>query len=53
MIVFACDLWEMALDVDFVIPFGNKQDWKGIREKAEEVNSTKPYTTNDEITLEF
>lgn len=51
MIVFACDSWEMALEVDLVIPFGNKQDGRGTREKAEEVNSTKPYTMNDEITL--
>jgi hypothetical protein len=35
----ACYSWEMALNVGF-------EDWKGIREKAGEVNSTKACITD-------
>jgi L-rhamnose isomerase len=38
----------MAVSVGLDIPFDNIQDWKGIREKAKEVNRTKAYITNDE-----
>jgi hypothetical protein len=38
----------MALNVSLDVPFGNTQDWKEIRKKAEEVNSTKSCIINDE-----
>jgi hypothetical protein len=38
----------MALNVGFDVSFGNMQDWKGIREKAGEVNSAEGYIANDE-----
>jgi hypothetical protein len=38
----------MELNVDLEASFDNVYDWKGIRQKAREVTSTKPYITNDE-----
>jgi hypothetical protein len=38
--------WEMELNLD--ASFDNTWEWKGIREKAGEVNSTEVYITNDE-----
>jgi hypothetical protein len=35
------------LNVGLDVLFCNMQDWKGIWEKAHEVDSTKAYTTND------
>jgi hypothetical protein len=48
-IICVCYSWEMALNVGLDASLDNMQDWKGIREKAGEVNSTKAYITNDEI----
>jgi hypothetical protein len=39
----------MALNTDLDASFGNMQDWKGIREKAREVNTRKASVDNDEI----
>jgi hypothetical protein len=38
----------MASNVSRHLFFDSAQDWKGMREKAEEVNNTKAYVTNDE-----
>jgi hypothetical protein len=38
----------MALNVGFDILFDNMQDWKGILEKAGEINSMKANVTNGE-----
>jgi hypothetical protein len=38
----------MALTVGLDASFNNMQDWKEIREKAGEGNSTKAYITSDE-----
>jgi hypothetical protein len=43
----------MALNVDLGVSLCNVQDWKGIREKVEEVNSTKAGITNGETSLEL
>jgi hypothetical protein len=40
--------WEMTLNTGLDASFDNVQDWKGIREKAGEVNSTKTHVTDDE-----
>jgi hypothetical protein len=40
-------LWEVRLNTDLDAKFINIQDWKGILEKAGEVNCTKVYKTND------
>jgi hypothetical protein len=47
LIICACYSWEMALNVGLDTSFVNTQDWKGIRKKAGEVNSTTTYVTND------
>jgi hypothetical protein len=39
---------EMEINVGLDVSFGNILVCKGIQEKAEEVNSTKAYVTNDE-----
>jgi hypothetical protein len=44
---FAGYLWEMAVNIGLDMSFDNMWDWKGIREKATEVNSTEAYITND------
>jgi L-rhamnose isomerase len=38
----------MALNVSLDVPFDDMQDWKDIRKKAEELNSTKACLINDE-----
>jgi hypothetical protein len=43
--------WEIALNVGLDVSFDNMQDWKGIREKAGEVNSTEVYITNDGLLI--
>jgi hypothetical protein len=43
--ISACYLWEMTL-MDILL--NNMKEWKGIREKAGEVNITKAYITNGE-----
>jgi hypothetical protein len=45
--ICGCYSWEIMLSVSLDVLFCNMQDWKGIREKAHEVDSTKAYTTND------
>jgi hypothetical protein len=37
-----------VINVGLDVSFDNMQHWKGIRERAEKVNSTKAYITNDE-----
>jgi hypothetical protein len=39
----------MASSVGLDVSFDNLQDWKGVQEKAGEVNSKKAYVTNDEF----
>jgi hypothetical protein len=39
----------MVLKVGLDVSLDNMQDWKEIREKAAEVNSTKAYIANGEI----
>jgi hypothetical protein len=46
--IFACHSWKIALNLGLDVPLDNMQDWKGIREKAGEVNSAKVYVANDE-----
>jgi hypothetical protein len=46
--VFACYSWEMALYYGLDASFDNMYNWKGIRQKVGEVNSTNIYITNDE-----
>jgi hypothetical protein len=60
LVVFDVDIWNVAkyikeavydwlfvgLNVSLDVSFNNMKGWKGIREKAEEVNSTKAYITN-------
>jgi hypothetical protein len=46
--VCACYLWEMTLNVGLDALFDNIYDWKAIREKKGEVNSTKACTVNDD-----
>jgi hypothetical protein len=41
MTISACYSWEMALNVGRDISFDNMWEWKGIRDKAGEVNSTR------------
>jgi hypothetical protein len=48
LIICACCLWEMVLNVGLEVSFGNMQESKGIREKAREVNIMKAYITNSE-----
>jgi hypothetical protein len=38
----------MALNISLDIRFDKMRDWKGIQEKAGEVNSTKAYVVDDE-----
>jgi hypothetical protein len=38
----------MALNVRLDASFDNAEGWKGIREKAERLNSTEDYVTNEE-----
>jgi hypothetical protein len=47
--ICACDSWGMALNVGFSSSVDNTYDWKGIREKERDVNSTKAYIKNDKI----
>jgi hypothetical protein len=52
LIIYACHSWEMALNVGLNVCFGNMRDWKGIREKVGDVNSTNAYiTTNSQRVL--
>jgi hypothetical protein len=46
--IFACYLWEIALNVGPDRSLDSMQDRKGIRENTEEVNSTEALVTNDE-----
>jgi hypothetical protein len=39
--ICACYSWKMALNVGLTVSFDNMWDWKGIGEKAGEVNNTK------------
>jgi hypothetical protein len=40
--------WKMALNLGLEVSLDNIQVWKGIRGKAEEVNSAKAHITHDE-----
>jgi hypothetical protein len=40
--------WEVTLNAGLDVSLGNMWDWKGIREKSVEVNSTNAYVSNDE-----
>jgi hypothetical protein len=44
--------WEMALNIDLDVSFDNMQDWKGIGQKAGEVNNTEGYIKM-RFTVEF
>jgi hypothetical protein len=46
LIIYAYYSWEIVLNVILDALFDNMQDWKGILEKAGEVNTTK-FITND------
>jgi hypothetical protein len=46
--IYACCLWEMALNNGLDASLDNTYDWRGILEKWGEVNSRKSYITNDE-----
>jgi hypothetical protein len=39
--VYACYLWEVALNGNLITAFNNVQDWKGIWEKAGKVIERK------------
>jgi hypothetical protein len=43
---FECCGWETVSNVGLDASFDNMQKWKGIREQAREVNSTKACVTN-------
>jgi hypothetical protein len=43
----------MALNVGLYTSFHNTQDWERNQEAAEEVNSTKPYTSYQDNSAEF
>jgi hypothetical protein len=45
-VTFFMLIWRMMLNVDLNISFCNMSDWKGIGEKAGEVESTKAYKQN-------
>jgi hypothetical protein len=46
--ICVCYSWEMELNVGLDVSFDKMWDWKRIRKKAEEFNSTKMYITNVE-----
>jgi hypothetical protein len=50
---WACYSWEMALNVGLDVSFDNMEEWKGIRNKAVEVNSTETYITIMELQTVF
>jgi hypothetical protein len=50
-VLFVVDEAGVALNVGLDVSIDNTYDSKGIREKAEEVNSTKAYITNDQNSL--
>jgi hypothetical protein len=43
--IYACYPWEMTLKAGLDVSFDNMQNWKEIRGKVGEVNSTKAYVT--------
>jgi hypothetical protein len=42
----------MVLNFGLDVSSGNMTDWKGMREKAGELNSTKAHVTNDEVSVQ-
>jgi hypothetical protein len=46
--ICVCYSSEIALNFGLDVSVNNMYDWKGTREEAEKVNSTKAYKTNDE-----
>jgi hypothetical protein len=46
---WVCYLWKTALLVTLDSSPGSMYDWKGVQEKAGEVDSTNVYVTSDEI----
>lgn len=53
MIICECYSRDNELSTGLVVSFDNIQDWKGIQEKAGEINSGKPYIINDGLSVEF
>jgi hypothetical protein len=41
--IYACYSWEVALNFGLDLSSGNKQEWKGMWETGEEVDSTEAY----------
>jgi hypothetical protein len=46
LIIHACHLWEMPINIGLNIPLNNMEEWKGMWDEPKEVNSTEYYRTS-------